>query len=251
MKLKGVYVADLASSPKSRKRHSANTGENSELKITKISRQLKRPDRYSIYINDKYAFSLHEYQIADSGVRIGRILSQDELKNFETESQFGKAYQRSLNYVMIRPRSEKEIKDYLTRTFLYPKPRSYTDKDGRRHFKKQTVDTQQVSDMIRKVTERLQEKGYINDESFALSWVSSRQIHKKLSYKKLEQELRGKGINPEIVAATLRQSGINEKDTLVELVAKKRRLTRYQDEVKLTQYLLRQGFRYENIKEVL
>ena len=221
------------------------------MKLTKIQQQIKRKDRYSVYVDEKYLFSLSEYQLAASGLRLGQELTADEVDNFAKESQFGKAYERSLNYVMIRPRSEKEIRDYLTRTFLYPKPKSYTDKAGQRHFKKQTVDTQQVSEMIERVMGRLQEKGYINDESFALSWVTSRQIHKKPSQRKLEQELRAKGVESEIIATVLQKSDISEKDNLAELVAKKRRLTRYQDKSKLTHYLLRQGFRYEDIKEVL
>ena len=221
------------------------------MKITKIQQQIKRKDRYSVYVDEKYLFSLSEYQLVASGLRLGQELTAEEVENFAKESQFGKAYERSLNYVMIRPRSEKEIRDYLTRTFLYPKPKSYIDKAGQRHFIKQTVDTPQVSEMIERVMERLQEKGYINDESFALSWVTSRQIHKKPSQRKLEQELRVKGIKSEIIATVLQKSDINEKDNLAELVTKKRRLTRYQDKSKLTHYLLRQGFGYDDIKEVL
>lgn len=221
------------------------------MKITKIQQQAKRKDRYSVYVDGKYLFSLSEYQLAASGLRLGKELLAEELEDFAKESQFGKAYERSLNYVMIRPRSEKEIRDYLTRTFLYPKPKSYTDKTGQRHFKKQTVDTPQVSEMIERVMGRLQEKGYINDESFALSWVASRQMHKKPSRRKLEQELRVKGVSTEIIAIVLQKSDINEKDNLAELVAKKRRLSRYQDDTKLTHYLLRQGFGYDDIKDVL
>lgn len=93
------------------------------MKVTKIAQQVKRQDRYSIYIDGAYLFSLNEYQLANSGLRSGKELSQEEVDNFAKESQFGKAYERSLNYVMIRPRSEKEIEDYLVRTFLYPKDR--------------------------------------------------------------------------------------------------------------------------------
>lgn len=221
------------------------------MKVTNIRQQTRHTDRYSVYIDEKYTFSLNDYQLAASGLRVGKTLTVDEVDNFAKESQFGRAYERTLSYVMIRPRSEKEIRDYLTRTFLYPKPKSYTDKNGQRHFKKQTIDTKQVTQVIERVMERLAAKGYINDEAFATSWAASRQAHKKPSRRKLEQELRAKGVPADIIATVLQKVPINETDNLAELVAKKRRLSRYQDDTKLTQYLLRQGFSYDDIREVL
>lgn len=222
------------------------------MKITKISQQVKRPDRYSIYVDEKYIFSLNEYQLVGSGLHSGLEITQEELDNFANESQFGKAYERSLNYVMIRPRSEKEIHDYLSRTFLYPKPKSYVNKKtGERVFIKQEVDKEKTKAMIARVLERMDEKGYINDENFAKSWVQSRMYHKKPSKRKLEQELYAKGIAQEIIATVLQNEELNEKDNLLELVEKKRRLVRYQDKQKLTTYLLRQGFNYDDIRDVL
>lgn len=221
------------------------------MKITSIKQQVKRKDRYSIYIDGKYSFSLHEHQLAGSGLRIGRELSADELKDFANESQFGRAYERALNYVMIRPRSEKEIKDYLTRTFLYPKPKSFIDTHGVRQFKKQEVDTGAVALLIERVMERLREKGYIDDVVFAKAWTVSRRELKKMSVRKLTQELKLKGIAEDIIANTLQNSDEVEKENLKAIIEKKRRLTRYQDEVKLKQYLLRQGFSYDDIKNAL
>lgn len=222
-----------------------------KLTITKITSQVKRNDRYSVYVNGKYAFSLHEYQLAQSGLRVGKEVTNSELEKFANESQFGKAYERALNYVMLRPHSEKETKEYLIRTFLYPKPKSFIGKDGVRHIKKPEVDSAATTEMIARVMNRLQEKGYIDDQAFARSWVASRQQVKKSSVRKLTQELRAKGVAEEIIATLLQNSEETEKENLKELIAKKQRLTRYQDELKLTRYLLRQGFLYEDIKEAL
>ncbi len=221
------------------------------MKVTKIQQQQKRKDRYSIYINEKYLFSLNEFQLAGSGLRIGKELTPSEVENFATESQFGKAYERSLNYVMVRPRSQKEIKDYLTRTYLYPKPKSYVDKNGQRHFKQQEVDKAKVSNLIVRVMERLADKGHINDQRFTESWVQSRMLHKNPSKRKLEQELYAKGIDQKIIATVLQNEDLNEQDNLLELVKKKRKLLRYQDDQKLIAYLLRQGFNYDDIRDII
>lgn len=221
------------------------------MKITKIQQQQRVKDRYSVYVDEKYAFSVNEYQLIELKIHSGDEITQEQLDNFATESQFGKAYERTLNYLMIRPRSEKEVRDYLTRTYMYPKPKSYVDKSGQRHFKKQSVDKEQVQAMIARVMERLQSKGYLNDESFAKAWIESRMLHKKPSRRKLEQELMQKGVSQSIIATQLQNSDLNEKDNLLELVNKKRKLIRYQDDTKLITYLLRQGFNYDDIKGAL
>jgi regulatory protein len=221
------------------------------MKVTKIQPQVARKDRYSVYIDGTYRFSLHEYQLAGSGLRLGKELTPEDVENFANESQFGKAYERALNYIMIRPRSEKEIHDYLVRTFLYPKPKSYVDKNGVRRVKKIQVDTALVTNMITRVMTRLHEKGYIDDLAFARAWVDSRQQLKKSSVRKVTQELRAKGVKDNIIVTVMQNSEVDDRANLRALIAKKQRLSRYQDTVKLTQYLLRQGFSYDDIKEEL
>lgn len=221
------------------------------MKVTKIQQQAKRTDRYSVYLDDVYSFSLSDYQLVGSGIRVGKEFSQTELDDFLQESAFGKAYERTLNYVMIRPRSQREIEEYLRRTFLYPKPKMYTNKKGERVFKKTVVDKPKTETMIQRVLERLDSKGYINDQVFARAWVRSRQLTKPLSQRKLQQELRNKGIDADIIATILQNEENSEINNLQTIIAKKRRLPRYQDDTKLTHYLLRQGFNYDDIKEAL
>ena len=252
MKLTPVHRADIAQKPTRHTLRSKQTSvDKSVLKITKISQQDKRQDRYSIYVNEKYSFSLSEYQLAGSGLRLGKEFTATELETLQNESKFGKAYERALNYVMIRPRSQREIFDYLKRSFMYPRPKMYTDKAGQQHFKKVEVDKVQTGEMIERVIDRLQTKGYINDEAFARAWIQSRQLTKKSSKRKLEQELRAKQVDSEIIATLLQNEDINEIQNLNDLITKKRRLQRYQDTVKLTQYLLRQGYNYDDIKSSL
>ncbi len=249
--LKPTLGNEFSGAPKKRSGHKPVDKMPPALTITKISQQVKRPDRYSIYVNEKYTLSLSEYQLAGSGLRTGKQFTEAELDELIGESNFGKAYERSLNYVMIRPRSEREIKDYLTRTFLYPKPKTYVDKVGERHFIKQEVDKEKTNHMISRVIDRLRTKGYIDDEAFAKAWINSRQLTKKTSKRKLEQELRAKSVDQNIITSLLQTEDINEQDNLQAFIGKKRRNIKYRDDVKLTQYLLRQGFNYQDIKDAL
>lgn len=221
------------------------------MKITKITQQVKAKDRYSIYIDGKYSFSLSEFQLAEQGLRTGQELSKDELESYATESQFGKAYERTLRYLAIRPRSEKEVRDYLTRAYLFPKPKVFIDKSGERHFKRQEVDKPKARKLNERVITKLHERNYLDDMAFANAWVDSRMLHKKPSKRKLEQELMQKGVDQKIIATVLQSEAINERDNLLTLVQKKRKLVRYQDDNKLIAYLLRQGFSYDDVKEAM
>lgn len=127
----------------------------------------------------------------------------------------------------------------------------YVNKAGERIVKKKEVDKSTVLYMIERVLERLEQKGYSDDQKFAEAWVRSRQLTKKSSKRKLQQELQVKGVNSEIITAVLTDDSIDETENLKKMIEKKQKQARYQDTTKLTQYLLRQGFTYSDIKTAL
>jgi len=100
-----------------------------------------------------------------------------------------------------------------------------------------------------RVFERLAEKGYIDDEKFARYWVENRSMTKGASRRKLVAELRTKGIESSVVERLWGDSERNDEDELQKVIAKKR--NRYPDDQKFMQYLARQGFSYDDIKQAL
>jgi regulatory protein len=196
------------------------------LKITDIKQQVKRQGRYSIFIDGKYLFSLSESELMSSGIRIGKEYSQAELEQLQQTAVLDKAYMRSLDYLARRPRSEWEIRDYLKR----------------KEYDSPTIDT---------ILNKLSIKGYIDDTKFAQSWVASRRALKPTSLRRLQMELRQKYVAPEVIERVLAEDGTEELAVLKEMIQKKRTQSRYQDKDKLMQYLARQGFRYDDIKQAL
>ncbi len=97
--------------------------------------------------------------------------------------------------------------------------------------------------------ERLVEKGYVDDQKFARYWVENRNLTKGTSQRKLQAELRAKGVEGSIIERLLTNSPRSDDDELQKIIAKKRR--RYPDEQKFMQYLARQGFKYDTIKRAL
>lgn len=197
------------------------------MKITAIKAQVKNPERVSIYVDEKYVFSLNHAQLLEQRLRSGLELDQARLDELKHISEQGKAYERALNYVMIRPRSVREMQQYARRKQWSPE------------------DTQLI-------ISKLASRNYLNDQSFAKAWVESRKLTKNYSTRKLRLELKQKGVADEIVSQVLTDDIYDELAALKALAAKKRKLARYaSDPQKLMQYLARQGFDYDDIKQVV
>ena len=212
------------------------------MKITNLSTQQRDPNRINVFVDGKYRFSLDVSQVVSLGVKVGREYDEQELAELEQESQFGKLYGRALEYCLMRPHSAREVRDYLWRKTRATRHRS--KKTG--ELKERPGVSQALVD---RVYERLVEKAYIDDEKFTRYWVENRNQTKGMSQRKLEAELRAKGVANDIIERNLRDSLRNDTDELQKIIAKKRR--RYPDEQKFMQYLARQGFSFDDIKTAL
>ncbi len=207
------------------------------MKITAISPQVKDKDRINVMVDGVYRFSLDIYQYADLGIRIGRDYTDEELTALEHESVFGKVYARALEYCLMRLHSGKEVRDYL-----YRKTRDSRTKLGE-------VKKGIAPEITDRVFQRLVEKGYIDDEKFARYWVENRSISKGASQRKLQSELGAKGVDRALIDRLLGESVRTDEIEIAKIIAKKR--SRYPDDQKLMNYLARQGFSYDDIKQAL
>lgn len=191
------------------------------MKITDIKQQVKRRDRYSIYIDGTFAFGLSEAGLLQSGLATGQEIDKEKRAALEQTAHSDKAFGNALRYVVMRPRSEWELRSYLRR------------KD---------VD----EPLVQPIIDRLTGIGLLGDKMFAEAWVANRRLLKPTSKRKLQLELRQKRVPTAIIDAVLREDEADERDVLGQLIAKKR--ARYPDDTKLMQYLARQGFSYDDIK---
>jgi regulatory protein len=201
------------------------------VKITSISVQQRDKNRVNVSVDGKYRFSLDFSQLTELGVRVGNEYSETELADLENESQFGKLYMRALEYSLMRPHSQYELSQYLYRT-----------KTG-------SIRKGVSKALTERVYDRIIEKGYVNDESFARYWVDNRQLRKGISRRKLQAELASKGVNRSIVESLLLQTERSDEDEIQKIIEKK--ASRYNDEQKLIAYLARQGFSYDDIKQAI
>lgn len=207
------------------------------LKVTNLKSQVRSADRVNVYIDDVYSFSLDLSQVIELGVKVGKEYTEEELEAVKVESEYGKLYTRALEYVLMRPHSSYEVQQYL-----YRKTRPIRTKDGQLKpgYSSETAD---------RVYARLSDRGYLNDVRFAEYWMENRRLNKGASRRLLQSELSAKGVSSAIIEAALADSSRSDKAELQKVIAKKS--TRYSDKTKFIQYLMRQGFRYDDIAEEL
>lgn len=215
-------------------------------RVSDIKEAVRDKNRVNIYIDDKFFCSLDISQVVDLHLKIGRELSSEELDQLKRASDFGKFYARALEYALMRPRSSKEISDYLKKKTLDRKVRVKNRKTG--EYSTQEKKGYDAS-LVPLVFSRLEERGYIDDRRFAELWVENRNVSKGTSIKKLRLELQQKGISSKIIDEVLTESGRSEIEELRKIIARKAK--KYPDEQKLIQYLLRQGFNYSDISDEL
>lgn len=196
------------------------------MKVTAITEQVKIKGRYSIYVDEKFAFGISESGLIDSGIHIGLELDETKLAELSQAAETDKQYSMVLSLIARRPRSIWEVQTYLQRKKL-------------------------DDPTIKLITERLKDKQLIDDMDFAQRWVENRRLLKPTSYRKLRLELLQKHVPSGVVDRVLAEDNTTELDVLKQEVSRKRKLNRYQDDTKLMQYLARQGYAYDDIKHAL
>lgn len=210
------------------------------MEVTKLSSQIKNPDRINIFLNNKYEFSLDISQVIDLAVKPGNIYSDEEVVVLRREGEFSKYYTKAMVYSLARPRSTREISDYLYRQ---TRAKTYLVKGERRER------IGMAPELSQRIINKLIEKKYLNDENFARYWVENRNLKKGISERTLKQELLKKGVSQEIVNTVIENSERNDEEELKKVIAKRRH--RYESDDKFIKYLMSKGYQYYQIQEVL
>ncbi len=150
---------------------------------------------------------------------------------------FARYYNLTLRFLSYRPRSEKEVIDYLLA----------------KSKKAENLTPQIIEDILKK----LKEYKFINDFEFAKFWIEQRSKFKRKPIRVIEYELSQKGISRDIVEEIL--IGFDVKDLDLEnakkLASKKldfyRNLDPKKRREKVTGFLLRRGFNYDIVKKIM
>jgi regulatory protein len=196
------------------------------MKITAIKQQIKNPERVSVFVDGKYEFSLSLDELLREKLKNNDELDRNDVKKFKKISADGKLRLRALEWLLNRPRSEREFRDYLYRKKTEPET---------------------AESFVKEFSER----GYLDNRKF-VEWFVELQKRRNKSDRAIRAELFKKGIDREIVVELIESEETDEDERLKKLIAKKRASSRYKnDPLKLTKYLTAQGFSWGQVREAL
>ncbi|MBN2103987.1 RecX family transcriptional regulator [bacterium] len=200
--------------------------------ITSIEPQKKYPHRRNIYLDNAFAFGLDEEVVLKHHLHVGDTLSEATIQHVLMEEEAVRAKKKALSLLSYRARSVEEIRDRLNQ-------KGYDDR------------------IVNSIVEDFLRVGLLNDESFASAYIQTRMIQRPASKRLLIQELKKKGVK-ESMAARVVTEGYGEKSeievakSLIELRFKRfRRGDRLKNKKKISDFLIRRGFDWDIINELL
>lgn len=225
-------------------------GGEQRLIITQIAPAVKNPSRVNVFVNGEYSFSLNLSQLVDFKLKIKQEISEEELSVFEAESEFGKLYQNTLEWIVQRPRSVSETRDFLRKKRKMREIKQRMAEQNPEKSAKKSGGAGMIfpENFIERIVAELLQKNYLNDRVFAENYVENRRMNRGVSQKRLRLELIKKGVSNEDIEAAISKCGRDDRIEIQKIITKKRR--KY-DDTKLIQYLVGQGFDFDLAKSAV
>ena len=203
--------------------------EQLRAKITAIrAGRNARVQRSNVFLDGKFAFSLDNEVIVKESLKVGLLLSPDEIKLLTGADRFQRCLNAAFQFLSYRPRSEAETRQRLLR-------RGYAE------------------DEIDKTVAQLRRLDLINDTAFAEFWKENRNSFRPRSQRMLKMELRRKGVETEVIDGVV--EGMDEADSAYRAALDKARVLPVSDyqvfRQRLGGYLQRRGFGYGVINNII
>ena len=201
-------------------------------KIIDIQAQKRRKNRRSIFLDDGSVFGISEDVFFSIPVQIGDTLTDRELDNILVADNQQKILDFALNLLSYRMRSKAELIRRLKRKNF--------NEDG-----------------IYAVMEKLETKGYVDDQKFARGFAREKVRRKLIGPMALRSEFSVHGLDPDILEHTLKQTydEFSEHTLMGQLLAKRRipmnKTLDLKEKKNVVNTLRNKGFLWDQIQEIL
>ncbi|MBQ3969545.1 MAG: regulatory protein RecX [Clostridia bacterium] len=180
-----------------------------------------------VYIDGEYAMKLDTATLAENGIKVGKVIDDEELRELIDKSEHRRAKEKALWLISGRDYSKKQLMDKLVRD--------------------------SSEETAEEVCERMEELGLISDENYARRLAHDLIYIKKLSVRGAKYKLMEKGIDRELCEEILEEFEVDPVEQLVEIIEKK-----YADKLddekgrrRTVAALQRMGYGWSDIKSAL
>jgi len=210
--------------------------------VTAVTPQKKnfrvgKTPRFNIFVDGKFALGMSADELILKKIKVGSELQVEDLLNIKKTDEEARFYNLAIGYIARRPRSEKELRDYL--------------------FRKKVEEA-----ITEKIIEKMRRLNFINDTDFAIWWVNQRQESSRPKGERaIKFELYRKGIAKEIIEEAFSSESldgtekVSELDLALKSGSKKEKslngLEKRKFYEKLARFLAGKGFNWEITKQAI
>ena len=199
--------------------------------ITKITRGKNNPERYNIFLEEKFAFSVDETVLIRYQLTKGKELDQWTIEEMNFEDEVRKAFNKSLDFLSYRMRSENEVRQKLK------------DKE----FGNAVID---------EAVKKLYKLNFLDDRAFSEALMQTQIRSSKKGPKAIQQDMQKKGIDKQMQKDVLADFSEEEqlelaKELAEKIADKEKTKTPRQIEQKINDSLMRKGYSYSLIKQAI
>ncbi len=197
------------------------------MRVTNITQQKHHPERYSVFVDGKFAFGLIMQDILYFKLKEDGEISQETYDFIQDNLVYMKAQDKALHYLGYKMRTAWEIRKKL--------------------------DEQEYSgEIVERVLDFLEKYDYVDDLGYCKSYIRERERLNPKGKFGLKMELRQKGVPDKIIEQALEESEVDELKGAVRLIYKKVRDLEHLDEKdkkRVCGFLQRRGYSCDIIKE--
>ncbi len=195
--------------------------------ITAIKPQ-KNKKRVNIHLDGKFGFGIDLENFVKLGLKVEQELPEREVEEIIKKAEFQKTYDKLVRFTTLRPRSEKEVNDWLRKYKVH-------------------------KSIHKELFIRLKRLDLLDDRKFAQWWIEQRITFRPRGKRALSFELRQKGIDRDLINQILSEVKIDEQKIACQLLKKKKykweKLGKLKARKKMSEFLARKGFSWAVIKE--
>ena len=195
--------------------------------VTKIEPVTK--SKYKIYLDGQFAFVLYKGELSRYNIEEEGSLEEAQYQKIRNDIVLKRAKLRAMHLLTDMGRTESQLRSKLA-LGGYPE------------------------DIVGEAVEYVKSFGYIDDMEYARSFIESRKDKK--SRKELYAALSQKGVEKELIEQAFEECYGNEDSrAAIEAILQKKkydpRTADHAQTQKILGYLVRKGFHYEDIRQVI
>lgn len=162
------------------------------MQITKIEVQKRNKNRVNLYLDDEFFCGLSLETVMRNHLKEGQQVSEQNIEYLKNETEKQVALEKATGYIAKCQKTKKQINDYLLKKGF-------------------------EEDIVEYVLEKLGEYHFVDDELFAKNYVKAKS--KSCGKRKLEYELKHKGVEEQIISDSIENFCEDEK-TVVPVLEK-------------------------------